>query len=361
MVFSRFSIAGYDWVLVGVMLLINLIGLVTLYSAAPTVSIWVQQATAFPIAIVAGLLVQFFSRRLVFTWAVPAYIASVGLLVLVLAVGREINGAKAWFDLGPASFQPSEIAKLALILVLARILGTRPIERPLDYVLPALVSLPVLGLVFVQPDLGGTLVLIAGILGMFFVSGMPLKHLLFGLISVAILVPTLVWPNLNQYQRDRVEILFDLSKDPQGKGFQQIQSTIAIGSGGIAGKGYGEGTQTQLGFVPERQTDFIFSVLAEEWGLIGAVFLMLLYSLLFYQLARMILECVRLEDRLVLTGLFSMLAFQVVVNIGVTLGIAPVTGLTLPLVSKGGSSLMMVYVGLGLALMLHRDRYREIG
>jgi rod shape determining protein RodA len=239
-------------------------------------------------------------------------------------------------------------------------MAARPLEGPLDYVLPALLAAPVLGLVFIQPDLGGTLVLIAGLLGMLFVRGMPTRHIIFGLVAVAVLLPTVIWPNLNQYQRDRVEILFDLSKDPKGKGFQQIQSTIAIGSGGLMGKGFGAGTQTQLGFVPERQTDFIYAVLAEEWGFVGATTLMALYALLFFRLGRMALECVRLEDRLIIMGVLSMLAFQVAVSIAVTLGLAPVTGLTLPLVSKGGSSLIMVYLGLGLALLIHRDRYSEV-
>ncbi len=351
---------AYDWVLVSLVLLINLIGLVTLYSAAPSRGVWLQQLMAFPVALTVGLLVQMFSRRQVLSWAFALYTVSVALLVLVLLIGREINGAKAWFDLGPAGFQPLEIAKIGLILALARVLAARPLERPLDYALPVLLAAPILGLVFIQPDLGGTLVLIAGLLGMLFVRGMPARHIVIGLTAVVVLVPTVVWPNLNQYQRDRVEILFDLSKDPRGKGFQQIQSTIAIGSGGLMGKGFGAGTQTQLGFVPERQTDFIFSVLAEEWGFVGAVTLMLLYALLFFRLGRMILECVRMEDRLVIAGVLSMLAFQVVVNIAVTLGLAPVTGLTLPLVSKGGSSLVMVYLGLGLALLVHRDRYREV-
>jgi len=346
--------------MVGLVLLINLIGLVTLYSAAPSRGVWLQQMVALPIALSVGLLIQLFSRRQILSWASQLYVLSLTSLVLVLLVGREINGAKAWFDLGPFSFQPLELAKIGLVLLLAKVLATRPLERALDYVWPALLAAPILGLVLVQPDLGGTLVLIAGLLGMLFVRGMPTQHIVLGVVAVAVLLPTVVWPNLSQYQRDRVEILFDLSRDPKGKGFQQIQSTIAIGSGGLMGKGFGAGTQTQLGFVPERQTDFIYAVLAEEWGFVGAATLMVLYALLFYRLGRMAVECVRLEDRLVIVGVLSMLAFQTVVNIAVTLGLAPVTGLTLPLVSKGGSSLIMVYLGLGLALLVHRDRYSDV-
>ncbi len=360
MTLRRVPVLAYDWALIGLVLLVNLVGLVVLHSAAPSPGVWVQQLLALPVALAMGLLVQLFSRRQVFSWALPLYLASLVLLGLVLVVGREINGAKAWFHLGPLAFQPLEVAKIALILLLARVLAAHPLESLLDYVLPLLLVAPVLGLVLLQPDLGGALVLLAGLLGMLFVRGMPMRHILIGLVAVAVLVPSVVWPNLSPYQRNRVEILFDLSKDPRGTGFQQIQSTIAIGSGGLVGKGFGAGTQTQLGFVPERQTDFIFAVLAEEGGFVGAVSLLLLYALLFFRLGRMSLECVRLEDRLVIVGVLSMLAFQVVVNIAVTLGLAPVTGLTLPLVSKGGSSLVMVYLGIGLALLLHRDRYREV-
>lgn len=356
----RVPVFAYDWVLIGLVLLINFIGLVTLYSAAPTHGMWLQQLLVFPVALTLALLVQLVSRRQLVSWVFPLYAVSVFLLVLVLLVGREINGARAWFDLGPVSFQPSEIAKIGLILVLARVLAARPLERPLDYILPILLTAPILGLLLLQPDLGGVLVFLAGFLGILFVRGMPKQHIIIGLAAVAVLMPTVIWPNLNQHQRDRVEVLFDLSQDPRGIGFQQIQSTIAIGSGGFTGKGFNAGTQTQLGFVPERQTDFIFSALAEEWGFVGAATLLLLYALLFFRLGRMITECVRMEDRLVIAGLLSMLAFQVVVNVAVALGLAPVIGLTLPLVSKGGSSLLMVYLGLGLALLLHRDRYREV-
>jgi rod shape determining protein RodA len=339
----RVPVLAYDWVLISLVLLISFIGLVTLYSAVPSRSLWLQQLVALPIALAVGLLIQLFTRRQVLSWGFTLYMVSLAMLVLVLLIGREINGARAWFNLGPFSFQPLELAKIGLILVLARALAARPLERLLDYVLPVLLTVPVLALVFIQPDLGGALVLIAGFLGMLFVRGMPVKHIALGAVLLAVLLPTAVW-----------------SKDPKGRGFQQIQSTIAIGSGGLMGKGFGAGTQTQLGFVPERQTDFIYAVLAEEWGFVGATTLIALYALLFFRLGRMASECVRMEDRLIIAGVLSMLAFQVTVNIAVTLGLAPVTGLTLPLVSKGGSSLIMVYLGLGLALLVHRDRYSEV-
>lgn len=360
MIARRIPVFAYDWATIGLVFLINLVGLVALYSAAPTQGVFVQQTLATVLAMAGAVLIQLFSRRQVFSWAYPLYALSIVLLGVVLVIGHEVNGAKAWLGVGALSFQPSELAKLGLVLTLARVLNGRPLERVVDYVVPTLLTLPILGLIFLEPDLGGTLVLAAGFIGMLFVRGMPARHILIAGVAAVILIPTVVWPHLSGYQRERVTILFDLSKDPQGKGFQQIQSTIAIGSGGLFGKGYGEGTQTQLGFVPERQTDFIFAVLSEEWGFVGAVTLLSLYALLFFRLGRMISECVRLEDRLVITGILSMLAFQMMVNVAVTLSLAPVTGLTLPLVSKGGSSLLMVYASVGLVLLLHRDRYREV-
>lgn len=215
------------------------------------------------------------------------------------------------------------------------------------------------GLLLLQPDLGGALVVLFGVFVVVFVRGLPWRHLLVGLFALALLVPTAVWPNLKPYQRERVLIVLDPYRDPLGQGFQVIQSTIAIGSGGLFGKGYGQGTQAQLGFIPFRHTDFVFSVWAEEWGFVGVVGLLGLYGLLLARLFALALACPRLSDRLFLSGFAGMLGFQVVVNLGVALGVMPVTGLTLPLFSYGGSSLIATLAGLGLVLLVHRDRYQD--
>ncbi len=356
MTLRRVPVFAYDWVLVGLVLLINLIGLVTLYSAAPSQGVWLQQMLAFPIALSVGLLVQLFSRRQVLSWAFPLYAVSLVLLVLVLLVGREINGAKAWFNLGPLSFQPLELAKIGLILVLAKVLAARPLERWLDYALPVLLAAPVLGLVLIQPDLGGTLVLIAGLLGMLFVRGMPTIHIVVGLLAVLVLVPTVVWPNLSQYQRDRVEILFDLSKDPKGKGFQQIQSTIAIGSGGPFGKGWLQGTQTHLEFIPERHTDFIFAVFSEERGLVGNSILLILYLLLIVRGLMITANASTLFGR-VLAGSITLSFFTYVfVNMGMVSGILPVVGVPLPFMSYGGTALVTLFLGIGILMSIQSHR-----
>lgn len=350
---------AYDWSLVLLAGGILALGLVNLRSALPEADLWGRQLLALGLGLGLALGVQFLDRRRLFALAYPLYALALVLLVLVLAVGREINGAKAWFVLGPIQFQPLELAKMGLVLLLARVMALRPIRRLWDYALPLGLTLPVLLLLLRQPDLGGSLVVLAGVFTLLWVRGLPLRHLVLGGVALLLLIPTVVWPNLKPYQRERVLIVLDPYRDPLGQGFQVIQSTIAVGSGGILGKGYGQGTQSQLGFIPFRHTDFIFAVWAEEWGFIGVVALLALYLLLFLRVFGLALECPRLEDRLFIAGLGGMLAFQTLANLGVALGVLPVTGLTLPLFSYGGSSLMTTLLALGLILLVHRDRARD--
>jgi rod shape determining protein RodA len=356
MVLRRPNLLAYDFGLVALVLAILALGLFNLRSALPDPSLFSRQLLALFLGLGLAVGVQFLSRRLVFALAYPLYALSLALLVLVLLFGREINGAKAWFVLGPLQFQPLELAKLGLVLALGRLLEDRPIRRVWDYVLPGLLTLPVVALLLLQPDLGGSLVVLFGVFAVLLVRGLPWKHLFLAALALAVLVPTLVWPNLKPYQRERVLIVLDPYRDPLGQGFQVIQSTIAIGSGGLLGKGYGQGTQTQLGFVPFRHTDFVFAVWAEEWGLVGVAALLALYALLVLRILALALECPRLADRLFIAGVGGMLGFQVLVNLGVALGVVPVTGLTLPLFSYGGSSLMATLFSLGLVLLVHRDR-----
>src|SRR5690606_1661451 len=172
-------------------------------------------------------------------------------------------------------------------------------------------------------------------------------------------VPTVIVPNLKPHQVERLVSFLDPDADPQGSGYQVIQSTIAVGSGGLVGKGYREGTQSQLGFIPYRHTDFIFPVLAEEGGFVASVVLLLLYGLLFWRLLAMAAECIYERDQLLIVGIAVLIAFQVLVNIGVTLGMAPVTGILMPLVSCGGPTLVSSLMALTLAIVVHRDRYAD--
>ncbi len=340
-----------------VTLLILVAGLATLNSAAPSNEFMRQLAFLGGGVGLIGLLVWLGKNR-VLRWSAHVYVLSLALLVITFFFGREVNGAKSWLYLGPLpGFQPSELSKLALLLTLAALLHERPIKGLMDYVRIGLLALPPIGLVLIEPDLGSALVLTAITAGMVLVRGVPWKQLLLILVAVGVAVPTVVVPNLKPHQIERLVSFVDPEADPRGSGYQVIQSTIAVGSGGLTGKGYKAGSQSQLGFIPYRHTDFIFPVLAEEGGFVASVVLLLLYGLLFWRLLAMAAECIYERDQLIIVGVATLIAFQVVVNIGVTLGMAPVTGITLPLVSYGGTSLVSTLLALTLAFVVHRDRY----
>ncbi len=334
-------------------------GLATLNSAAPSNEFTRQVAFLGAGVVVIGLLVWIGKNRIV-RFAPHLYVLSIALLVVTRFLGTEVNGAKSWLYLGPLpGFQPSELAKVALIMALAAAMHERPIRRLPDYIRVGALALPPVGLVLMEPDLGSALVLAAIAAGMVLVRGVPWRQLLLLVILAGVAVPTVVLPNLKPHQAERLVSFLDPDADPQGSGYQVIQSTIAVGSGGLLGKGYKEGTQSQLGFIPYRQTDFIFPVLAEESGFVGSVVLLLLYGLLFWRLLAMAGECLYERDQLLIVGVAVLIAFQVLVNVGVTLGMAPVTGITLPLVSYGGTSLVSTLLALTLAFVVHRDRYAD--
>jgi len=356
----RIDLTLYDWPLVLLTLGINLSGLFILASAAPSPRLWKMQIVWTGLALFAAIVLQLFRKSTVYRYAYWLYFLTLLLLVAVLFVGREVNGARSWFVLGPLRLQPSELAKLSLIISLAYYLRNRRLQKLSDYIGPLLLATPPIALTIVEPDLGSALVMSAVVFGILFARGLPWKHLALAFLLVAVATPTVVWPKLKPYQQERILVVLNPASDPLGAGFQVIQSMIAIGSGGVMGKGYGQGTQAQLGFIPERQTDFIFSVLAEEMGLVGALAILFAYAALLYRLAVMAMEALHDSDRLLIAGVITLLAFQILVNVGVTLGIAPVTGITLPLFSYGGTSLLTTYLAIGLAQLVYRDRYEPV-
>lgn len=333
-------------------------GLTALSTAAPGAEL-TRQTAFLGVALIACSAVLWIGGPRILRFAYPLYGLSLVLLVLVHLFGTEVNGAQSWLYLGPLpGFQPSELAKIAVILALATALHERPIGSLLAYWRPAvLVGVP-FALVFLEPDLGSALVLAALGAGVVLVRGMPWRHLVLFVLVFAVAAPTIAWPNLKDHQKTRLVSFLNPAADPQGSGYQVIQSTIAVGSGGLWGKGYGQGTQSQLGFIPYRHTDFIYPVLAEEGGFVAAAGLLLLYGLLFWRLVAMAAECPFERDQLVIVGILTLIGFQVIVNIGVTLGLAPVTGITLPLISYGGTSLVSTLVALAIAFVVHRDRYQ---
>lgn len=305
----------------------------------------------------AAWLMRYDYRALLrFVW--PLYGINCVLLMIVRFAGTSALGAQRWLQIGPFTLQPSEFAKLIMIICLARLLsrhsGGFTTWRSLLPVF-ALMALPAF-LIFIQPDLGTSLVFGAIMLGMLFISGLSMKLVKQALLVLLVVCPALWFFVLREYQKMRIRVLFDPSVDPYGAGYHVIQSKISIGSGGFMGQGLFEGTQSQLNFLPENHTDFIFSVIGEELGFLGAMFVLFLFFLLLY---RAIIISRSAEDSfgaLLACGIFSMWLFQVCINVGMTLGIMPVTGIPLPFVSYGGSALLMNLLCVGLLMNIYLRR-----
>ncbi len=285
------------------------------------------------------------------------YVFSIILLVAVAFFGHTALGAKRWLQLGPLTIQPSEIAKILIIISLAAFLEKRMnrLDGWFD-LLPtfALVGIPVL-LVLKQPDLGTALVFLGILGGVLFVSGLPLR-ILYTLAVGALLAVPMSWPFLHDYQKSRVLVLINPNEDPLGAGYHVIQSQIAIGSGQFLGKGLFSGSQSQLNFLPENHTDFIFSVIGEELGFVGSILLVLVYGYLLYRTLQIALAAQDDFGLLLAVGIASMWLFQLLVNVGMTMGIMPVTGLPLPFVSYGLSSLMTNILSVAILLNIHVRR-----
>ncbi len=279
------------------------------------------------------------------------------LLAAVLIFGRQRLGAQRWIQLGIFNLQPSEFTKLALVMTLAYYLGSRN-DRALkfkNFLVPlALTAIPAV-LILKQPDLGTALVLFPILISMLFIFGTHIKYIA-GLLLMAFLSLPLFWHMLRPYQRQRISVFVNPDADPLGAGYTIIQSKIAVGSGRLFGKGWLSGTQNYLNFLPERHTDFIFSVVGEEWGFLGSVVLLALYFLLIRRMLNILNMTENIYGRLVIAGIATMLCFQVVVNIGMTVGVFPVVGITLPLISYGGSSLLTTFIGIAMVLSVYQSR-----
>lgn len=283
------------------------------------------------------------------------YVFNIIMLLAVMLVGHEALGAQRWIQIGPVSIQPSEFSKLIMIICLASILEDKvgKINTLQDLIpLAGYVGLPFL-LVLKQPDLGTSLVFMAIFFGMIFVCGIRIR-LLLGIIVTGIAALPILWNFvMKDYQKMRIMVFLDPNVDPLGSGYHIIQSKIAIGSGMLFGKGLFEGTQSQLNFLPENHTDFIFAVVGEELGFVGAVILLLLYFIVLWRGIQIAKESSDVFGRLLAIGITSMLAFHVLVNVGMTTGIMPVTGIPLPLMSYGVSSLTTNILSITILMNIH--------
>ncbi len=366
MMLDRRLITHFDFGLLFLVLLISLIGEGAIYSAShfagsPPSDLYLRQLYWIGIGIILLLATLSIDYRTLHRYAYLIYAAAIGLLVLASFKGTVGMGAQRWIVVGPLTLQPSESAKIALILVLSRYLsdiherGGFTVGRYFNLAL--LIGLPLV-LILRQPDLGTSLMLLFIAVTLLFLAGMPVRFFTYAGVAVLGAVPFL-WRFLKDYQKQRIRVFFNPDLDPSGAGYHIIQSKIAIGSGGLLGKGIMHGTQSQLRFLPEQHTDFIFSVIAEETGFLGTLILLLLFAYLLFKGIDIALKTQDLFGTLVATGITTMIAYYILINIGMTAGLFPVVGVPLPFISYGGSSLITLFIGIGLILNIRMRRFHE--
>ncbi|HEX9679270.1 MAG TPA: FtsW/RodA/SpoVE family cell cycle protein [Candidatus Saccharimonadales bacterium] len=348
-----------DWLIIGPAVFMVALGLVVLRSIELTARIPIDfnletQLVAVLLAVTGGV----FAYKLKNLWprlSGGLYLVALLVLGLVLLVGEEAGGARRWIDLGAWQFQPSELAKLSLIIIQAKLLATRKnsLNRPWPLVLSAVYTLVLTGLVLAQPDLGTAALLVLVWLAQLLGSNLSRRTLLLLLGFILLAIPT-TYPFLADYQKDRINSFLHPSLDTSGDGYNALQATIAIGSGGLLGKGLDAGTQSQLNFLPSQHTDFIFAVIGEKLGFAGAFLVVVAACLLLLQLAVLTWRAESDFVRLVGIGVVTVLAIQFFINMGMNLGLAPITGVPLPLISAGGTHLVIEGALIGMALGLFR-------
>jgi rod shape determining protein RodA len=346
-----------DWpLLAGILALVGF-SLVVLYSSGgEDLSVLLRQGVRIGMALALMFIMAQISPAALARWSPHVYTLGLGLLVIVLLVGVIGKGAQRWLDLGVIRFQPAELMKLAVPMMMAWLLSKQPLPPANKALLvaAALLMLPVY-LVVRQPDLGTAILIALSGLLVIFLAGLSWRIIL-GLIGLAGLGAPVLWSFLHDYQRQRIVTLFNPWEDPLGAGYHTIQSTIAVGSGGFFGKGWLNGSQSQLEFIPERSTDFIFAVFAEEFGLVGIILLLAVYLFLIFRGLYIATYAQDTYSRLLAGSLALTFSFYVFVNIGMVTGILPVVGVPLPLVSYGGTSMVTLMAGFGILMSVHTHR-----
>ena len=355
------QLSGLDWAILVSGLALAALGLATVHSASaempidylPRQAVWV----ALGLAVMAAAF--FIDYHLLVDLSLPIYLVACALLVVVDLVGAVRSGAQSWFLFGTVAFQPAELAKLATALFLTRYLAeiNRRVLNLKDVALTVAIAAVPMGLIAVQPDIGTAAMFVPMVAGMLLVGGVRMKHWIGGVVAVAV-VGGAVWTfGLQPYQRDRVLTYLEPGADPLGAGYQVRQSKIAVGSGQLAGRGYGQGTQSQLRFLPARHTDFVFAVLAEEWGFLGVLGTLGLYAVFLVNGARVAIRARDREGILLVVGLLSFIAFHVLYNTAMVVGLVPITGIPLPFLSYGGSFTLLIFAATGIILGVDVRRY----
>ncbi|GGD93756.1 rod shape-determining protein RodA [Tsuneonella deserti] len=357
-------IARQPWQMILPLTLLVIFGSAVLYSAAGghLQPFALSHVIRFAIFLVMAWVMSLFGKDLVRFVAYPAYALILLLLLAVELLGFVGGGSQRWIDLGFIVLQPSELMKPAIVLVLARFYADLPsgMVHTWRSIVPAgiLIGMPVL-LVLLQPDLGTALAIAFGGVVVMFLAGLPLRWFMMGAGAGAIAAPLAFFFLLHDYQRNRVFTFLDPESDPLGTGYHITQSKIAIGSGGITGKGFGEGSQSHLNYLPEPHTDFVFATMAEEWGLIGGLFVLLVFFLVLRWGWRVALASDDRFARLLSGGMVATVFFYVAINLLMVMGLAPVVGIPLPFMSHGGSSMMTNMICLGTLMMVNRWNRRS--
>ncbi|HQU29135.1 MAG: rod shape-determining protein RodA [Nitrospirales bacterium] len=361
---NRRGLDAFDWCFLGVILAIISMGILSIYSVSNTDTsafpVYWKQTTWMGVGLVAFMVAAGIDYHRLVRWSYILYGLGLLLLILVVIMGKSSRGSQRWIPIGPFMMQPSEFIKIPLILTLAAYYGTTSrlgwIKR---IIIPSLIVLPGFLLILKQPDLGSSLGFLSIFILILLTVGMKSKAFGFMILAGLMLFPFAwggVWGSLHSYQQDRILSFVDPSSDPGGKGYHGLQSRIAIGSGQLLGKGLHGGTQTQFKFLPEGHTDFVFAVYAEEWGFLGSVALLTLYIILFLMGLEIASKTKDVMGSLLAVGVVAMIGFGVIVNIAMTSGLAPIVGIPLPLMSYGGSAMVVNLTGLGLLLNVKRRR-----
>ncbi|MEK6728150.1 MAG: rod shape-determining protein RodA [Candidatus Omnitrophota bacterium] len=360
-----------SFLIVAIAVLISLIGILSIYSSTFSKEgkfwqgIFKRQISWVILGLVCFYFISNLNYRRIWDWTYLLYFLALCFLFFVFALGVVRSGAQRWLKIAWFNFQPSDIAKLILVIFLARYFSRKSVDdinlpsskfgvfRGL--VLPFIFTAIPMGLIIEQPDLGNGLLILASFIAMLYLTNIRLRYILIFLIIIGLVSPFL-WHFLHDYQKERLLVFLNPNIDPLGAGYTIIQSKIAIGSGGFFGKGWLSGTQSQLRFLPESHTDFIFATFSEQWGFLGSLILIALY---YFLIRQGIIIAQRTQDafgRLLAFGISLMLGIQVFVNIAMNLGLAPVVGLPLPLMSYGGSSVLATFIALGILVNIDKTR-----
>ncbi len=363
--FDRRLIQYFDWVLLGLTIMFGFVGIVILYSAVtagapgPQKILCIKQLVWYFIGLVVMVVSFLFNYKILERWAYAIYVICIILLIMVLFFGSYVGGARRWLILGPVSIQPSEIVKIAVIIILARHysehaniggLTLRELIKPLIFTLIPFV------LIVNQPDLG-TAILIILIAGSMTVFVKIEKRSYIYIAAFCFISVPLISFLLKEYQKQRILTFLNPDRDPLGAGYHIIQSKIAVGSGMISGKGFLQGTQNILAFLPEQHTDFIFSVLAEEWGFIGSLAALLFFLMLVVRGLSIAYNCRDTFGAILASGITILIFWQIFINIGMVMGLMPVVGVPLPFISYGGSSIITVMICIGILMNISMRRF----